>query len=64
MINDRVKIFYADWADRIEDKINKWLEENPQYYIRRIEIDRPQHSGVWYGYAWYTVMNLEEEQEL
>ena len=62
MINDRVKVFYAEWIDRIEDKINKWLEENPQYYIRSIKIDRTHRADSWYGYVWYTEMKLEEQE--
>lgn len=61
MISDHVKIFRSCNPDELEELINDWFKENPEFYIRSVKIFQ-QSPMTWHAYVWYHTVKLEEEE--
>lgn len=62
---DLVKIFFSSDSENLEDKVNEWLEENPEFYIDKMQFFVQEATTF---YQKYLVCNfclredLEEEE--
>lgn len=62
---DFVKIFYNSGSEDLEDRVNEWMEENPEFYLDKMQFFVQETTT---SYQKYLVCNfclredLEEEE--
>ena len=59
---DYVEAFSGDNVYKIKDDINKWLEDNPEYYLDRMEMVSPS-AGYKSVLCDFVLKDAEPEEE-
>lgn len=63
---DLVKIFVRNYPEELEDEVNKWLEDNPEFYIDKMQFfvyDAPSYCKYYIVCDLCLKEDLEPEKE-